>query len=132
MQYVPPIHHEYVCSEEDHSERRQSPPQCRPRLGLDCDAEYKSKCTATGAMVSKDRLRVRAAYRVALVMGQEVHSVAIPQPRSRQNADPIPFYNILAESRPPSGGNTISDIFTSDIGISGEHPSFLLVVGVVI
>src|SRR5260221_151782 len=55
-------------------------------VSLDCDVEYKSKCTATVAMVSKDRLRVRVAYRVALVMGQEVHSVAIKLPLSRQDA----------------------------------------------
>ena len=110
-------------SEEHRSGRCQCSVQCHPQYGLDCDAEYKLKCTAAVVMMGKERLRV--AYRIALVMGQEVHSIA---------AHPISLYNILVESNSPSGRNTITvgDVCTFDVRAGGEHPLFLLVVGVIV
>src|SRR6266436_7581294 len=47
---------------------------------------------------------------------------------------PILFYNVLMESKPPSGSNTItvSDVCASNVGVSGEHPLFLLIIGVIV
>src|SRR5258708_11392424 len=115
---------------EDHSERCQcsvAPIGSRLR-------RYKSKHTSAVATVSKEKLRVRVAYRIALVMygleGAQRRNTSPPIPSRR--CTPIPLCNGLAESIHLSGGNTTSDICASDVKISQEHPSFHLVIGVTV
>jgi hypothetical protein len=84
-------------------------------------------------IVSEDRLRVRVVYRITLAVGQKMYSVAILLVHARQNTHPsIPLCNVVTELSPPSGSNTRSDVCASDVRIDREHPSPLLVAGMIV
>ena len=84
-------------------------------------------------IVSENRLRVRVAYRIALAVGQKMYGVAYLRLHTRHDArTSIPLCNLVAESSPPSGGTSRSDVCASDVRIDWEHPSPLLVAGVIV
>src|SRR5258708_28463087 len=109
-------------SEEGRSEHCQCSAQCHPQC---CDAEYKSKCTAPVAMVSKERLRVIVAYRIALIMGQEVHSVAEHHLQSRKHL--FPSITFSPNLNLPLGTILLLSItfLRPDFGATGDLPPFL-------